>query len=130
MNSGCGSVLPFNSKTPASANTIAGSANRRVASSTSTDPGAATDCTRAAVFTASPATIPSPSAPRVTATSPVTTPARAANPAAPTSPPSTATASTSSNAARTARSLSPSCAVGVPHTAITASPMNFSTAPP
>ena len=40
------------------------------------------------------------------------------------------TASTSSSAARTARSASSSCATGVPQTAITASPMNFSTVPP
>ena len=35
-----------------------------------------------------------------------------------------------SSAARTARSASPSVATGVPHTAMTASPMNFSTTPP
>ena len=40
------------------------------------------------------------------------------------------TATTRSSAARTARSASSSCAVGAPHTAITASPMNFSTVPP
>ena len=40
------------------------------------------------------------------------------------------TASTSSSAARTARSASSSCAMGAPQTAITASPMNFSTVPP
>ena len=40
------------------------------------------------------------------------------------------TAATRSSAARTARSASSSCATGVPHTAITASPMNFSTVPP
>ena len=40
------------------------------------------------------------------------------------------TASTSSSAARTARSASSSCAIGAPQTAITASPMNFSTVPP
>ena len=39
-------------------------------------------------------------------------------------------AATSSSAARTARSASSSFATGVPHTAITASPMNFSTVPP
>ena len=44
--------------------------------------------------------------------------------------PSAATASTRSSAARTARSASSSCATGAPHTAITASPMNFSTVPP
>ena len=40
------------------------------------------------------------------------------------------TASTRSSAARTARSASSSWAIGVPHTAMTASPMNFSTVPP
>ena len=93
-------------------------------------PGSAAACTRDAVFTASPATIPSPTAPRVTATSPVTTPVRAAKPGTPNSPPSAATAATRSSAARTARSASPSAATGVPQTAITASPMNFSTTPP
>ena len=44
--------------------------------------------------------------------------------------PGVRTASTSSSAARTARSASSSCAVGAPQTAITASPMNFSTVPP
>ena len=82
------------------------------------------------MFTASPATIPSPAAPNVTATSPVTTPARAASPGTPASAPSCATAATRSSPARTARSASPSAATGVPHTAITASPMNFSTTPP
>ena len=66
----------------------------------------------------------------MTATSPVTTPARAAGPGTPASLPSSATALTRSSAARTARSASPSVATGVPHTAITASPMNFSTTPP
>ena len=44
--------------------------------------------------------------------------------------PSASTRSTISSAERTARSASSSCATGVPHTAITASPMNFSTVPP
>ena len=82
------------------------------------------------MFTASPATIPSPTAPSVTATSPVTTPARTASPGTPASAPSSPTAATRSSAVRTARSASPSAATGVPHTAITASPMNFSTTPP
>ena len=38
--------------------------------------------------------------------------------------------SRSSSAARTARSASSSCTVGTPKTAMTASPMNFSTVPP
>ena len=43
---------------------------------------------------------------------------------------SVGTAATSSSAARTARSASSSFATGAPQTAITASPMNFSTVPP
>ena len=39
-------------------------------------------------------------------------------------------ASRMSAAARTARSASSSCRVGIPNTAMTASPMNFSTVPP
>ena len=50
----------------------------RVVSSTQTWPGAAAVCTRAAVLTASPATMPCCSAPIVTATSPVTMPTRMA----------------------------------------------------
>ena len=61
----------------------------------------------------------------MTAVSPVSTPARAWIPE-----PRVGTASTSSSAALTARSASSSRVVGVPHTAITASPMNFSTVPP
>ena len=48
----------------------------RVASPTRTPPGGATDWSRAAVLTRSPVTIPWPSAPRVTAASPVRTPTR------------------------------------------------------
>jgi hypothetical protein len=126
----CGSALPFSARSPASANPIAPPASRCVGASTSTEPGSAAACTRDAVFTASPATIPSPTARSVTATSPVTTPARAARFTTPAPVPSSATAATRSSAARTARSASPSDAAGVPHTAITASPMNFSTTPP
>ena len=79
----------------------------------STVPGQATDCTREAVFTRSPATIPWPSAPTVTAASPVRTPARAVSPAAGLAR-SAATASTSSSAARTARSASSSGRPGRP----------------
>ena len=129
-HSRAGSALPFSTCSPASANPIALPASRCVGASTSTEPGSAAACTRDAVFTASPATIPSPIAPTVTATSPVTTPARAASPGTPAPAPSSATAAIRSSAARTARSASPSVAVGVPHTAITASPMNFSTTPP
>jgi uncharacterized protein (TIGR03032 family) len=88
-----------------------------------------TDCTREAVFTRSPTTMPSPGV--LTADAwPVTTPARARISGAPTSSPNAVTASTSSSPARTARSASSSRASGAPQTAITASPMNFSTVPP
>ena len=129
-HNGSGSALPFSACAPASANPITLSASRRVDRSTSTCPGPAAVCTRDAVFTASPATMPSPAAPSVTATSPVTTPHRAASPGTPAAAPSSATELTRSSAARAARSASPSAATGVPHTAITASPMNFSTTPP
>ncbi len=77
------------------------------------------------MFTRSPATIPWSREPSVTAASPLNTPARAW-----TSGPRARTASTSSRAARTARSGSSSRATGAPQTAMTASPMNFSTVPP
>jgi hypothetical protein len=48
----------------------------------------------------------------------------------PSSSPSAGTACVRASAARTERSASSSRATGVPHTAITASPMNFSTTPP
>jgi len=101
-----------------------------VPSPTSTVPGSAADWIREAVFTKSPATIPWPAAPRFTVASPVSTPARAWSPDAPTWIPSSEIASTTSSAARTDRSASSSFATGVPHTAITASPMNFSMIPP
>ena len=122
--------MPFSACSPASANPMARLASRCVVSSASTCPGPAAVWIRAAVLTASPATMPSPAAPRFTATVPVTTPARAARPGTSSSRPSWPTAPTRSRAARTARSASSSVAVGVPHTAITASPMNFSVTPP
>jgi hypothetical protein len=82
------------------------------------------------VLTVSPSTIPSPSFPTSTAALPVRTPARTRNEGIPTSSPSSVTAWVKESAARTARSASSSRATGVPHTAITASPMNFSTVPP
>jgi hypothetical protein len=100
-------------------------AEATVASSASTSPGAAADWSREAVFTMSPATIAWFPAPTVTAASPVTTPARAAR-----SCPMLSTPRTTSSAARTARWASSSWATGVPQTAMTASPMNFSTVPP
>ncbi|MEZ4597353.1 MAG: hypothetical protein R3C32_11350 [Chloroflexota bacterium] len=67
-----------------------------VASPTSTVPGVAADWRRDAVLTMSPATIPCPWAPMVTAASPVTRPARALTPGA-----NAGMAASSSSAART-----------------------------
>ena len=92
----------------------------------SRSPGQPTAC-RAAVLTTSPATIPSPSAGRastVTSASPVLTAMRIWSAGCSTAQ------SRIASAARTARSGSSSCAGGAPKTAITASPMNFSTVPP
>ena len=83
-------------------------------------PAAAACCNRAATFNASP--VASRSSVPVT-TSPVLTPIRP-------SIPSPANASRISTAARHARNASSSCTTGTPNTAITASPMNFSTEPP
>ena len=88
-----GSDLPFSSWAPASSYSIAASVARFVASPTKTLPGEAADCTRDAVFTRSPATMPWSLAPSVTAASPVSTPARARRFGAPASSPSAATAS-------------------------------------
>ena len=79
------------------------------------------------MLTTSPATMPSPSSGRastVTSASPVLTAMRTS------SLPSSAIPSRIASAARTARSGSSSCATGAPKTAMTASPMNFSTVPP
>ena len=81
------------------------------------------------MLTTSPATIPWPTAPTVIAASPLTTPARAIASAAQARS-EVVTAVTISSAARTARSASSSWAIGAPHIAMTASPMNFSTVPP
>ena len=124
------SFLPFKVSSPASSKAIAPEVARHVASSTSTVPGVAALWTREAELTVSPSTMPSATLPMVTATSPVTTPPRASSPSRPASRPSAGTNETISNAARTARSASSSFAVGAPQTAITASPMNFSTVPP
>ena len=125
-----GSALPLSTCSPTSVNEIAAALSNRVVSSTHTWPGVAADWTRDAVLTASPATMPWLVAPMVTATSPVTTPTRIARSGACRSAPMAAMDSTISRPARTARSASSSWAVGTPHTAITASPMNFSTVPP
>ncbi len=99
-HNGTGSVFPFNVCSPTAEKSIAARDRRHVPSSTSTASGFAAACTRAAVLTASPATMPSPVAPTVTATEPVTTPARAASPSTSAFRPSSEIASSSSKPAR------------------------------
>ncbi len=94
----------------------------------------AADCKRAAVLTTSPDAIPSPRAvraPSTTNASPVVIRRRARADRGPASRRSADRSRRGSPiAARTARSGSSSCATGAPNSAITASPMNFSTVPP
>ena len=85
------------------------------------------------MFTTSPATSPSPCsgrAPSATTASPDSTPTRTAKLSSASSWFRSAIASKMRKPARTARSGSSSWATGAPKTAITASPMNFSTVPP
>jgi hypothetical protein len=124
-HAGTGLTLPLRTWSPAASKTIALPAARKVASPTSTVDGGAAAWSRLAVLTMSPATIPWLVAPRVTAASPARMPTRTSIPG-----PRPRTASTRSRPARTARSASSSLATGAPQTAITASPMNFSTVPP
>lgn len=99
---------------------------------TSTPPGGATDCIREAVLTTSPATMacpPSRAAATSTSASPVATPTRNRNSVLPVGANRVSTRC-SSRPARTQRSASVSVAIGAPKSAITASPMYFSTTPP
>ena len=121
-----GSALPFASTGSASAKSTMCLVARYVVWSTMTPLTGAALCRRAAVLTTSPDAIPSPAsgrAPSETSASPVVIPTR-------TSRPSSSAKSRIARAARTARSGSSSWAVGAPKSAITASPMNFSTVPP
>ncbi len=77
-----GSAFPLSSRSPAAVYAIAASVARCVESPTRTVPGAAAAWMRDAVLTRSPVTMPWPSAPTVTAASPVSTPARSRRSAA------------------------------------------------
>ncbi len=128
-----GSALPFAARGAVASATTASRTASYVASPSSTSPGAAACSRRAATLTASPvASFWSP-APPPTITSPVLIPVRVrmTTPCSDSSSAlSAASRSPSSDAARTARSASSSRTAGMPKTAITASPMNFSTTPP
>ena len=132
-NARTGSRLPLSSRPPRSVNANARAA-RAVRSETSTSPDSAAACSRAATLTTSPVTIASPGAASSAArTEPVLTPTRTASstPWVRASRAFTWSRRRSiASPALTARSGSSSCATGTPNTAITASPMNFSTRPP
>ena len=96
-------------------------------------PGAAAVWSLAATLTASPTTIASPGPPVPTTTEPVLMPVLASSETPRSSSRRTfsrSSASRISAAARTARRASSSWTTGTPNTAITASPMYFSTVPP
>ena len=106
---------------------------RYVSSPTRIASSGASDWRRDAVFTTSPATIPSPSvgfASRETIASPVLTARRMCRSSSGSFAFMSAIPSRIAKAARTARSGSSPWTRGAPKTAITASPMNFSTVPP
>ncbi|MDQ2909565.1 MAG: hypothetical protein M3R39_00840 [Actinomycetota bacterium] len=117
---GTGSDFPFSTSGSNASTSTASRTSENVSAPSSTSPGCAACSSRAATLTASP--VASRSSVPVT-TSPVLTPIRACTP-------SSGSASRISTAARTARNASSSCNTGTPNTAITASPMNFSTVPP
>ena len=116
---GTGAAFPFSSRCSTVPTSTPAATRPSVSSPIRISPGAAACSSRAATFTASP--VASRSAVPVT-TSPVFTPIR------PTIP-SSGHDSRISMAALHALSASSSCESGTPNTAITASPMNFSTVP-
>ena len=123
---GRGAALPLASSGSTASATTALRTSRQVGSPISRPPGSAADCSREAVFMASPTT--GASSPDRT-TSPVVIPIRAARRIGKLSF-SVSSRSCISIAARTARSPSSSWASGTPNMATTASPMNFCTRPP
>ncbi len=126
-HTGTGSRLPFAVTGGPGRYSITPRVARKVRSPTRIPFTGAAACSRAAVFTTSPTAIPSPStgrAPSSTSASPVLTASRTWIRSSP------RTQSRIASAASTARSGSSSRAAGAPNSAITASPMNFSTVPP
>jgi hypothetical protein len=117
---GTGSPFPLSESGASSSTSIASRVRRNVVPPMRMSSGAAACSRRAATLTASP--VASRSVVPVT-TSPVMRPIRPRHPIS-------GKASRISRAARTARNASSSCTTGTPKTAITASPMNFSTDPP
>ena len=125
-----GSAFPFASTGGRASYSTAWRVARCVSLPTTSRPAGAAACSRAAVLTTSPIAKASPASgrPIVTSASPVFTAARAASIGPLPRKPSTAVSTR--RPARTARSASSPWASGAPKTAITASPMNFSSRPP
>ena len=129
---GTGSLLPFSSSGGTGSTTTESRTRSSVRSPIRISSGGAVCSRRAATLTASPLTKPSPREGSPVITSPVLTPVRACSRTPQRSSSwslSSARVLRISAAARTARSASSSRTVGVPKTAMTASPMNFSIAP-
>ncbi len=126
------STFPFTPSGSSGSASTASRTSRYVPSPIRISSGPAACSSRAATLTASPAASV-PWARSATTTSPVLTPVRTwmSTPCAVRSSSfSPSSASPISAAARTARSASSSRILGTPNTAMTASPMNFSTVPP
>ena len=137
VNAVTGSNFPFSSNARSALHANRSTTTCCVACPTSTEPGWACDCRRAATFTASPSAAnstrsPAPIAPVMTG--PVLMPIRTLRASTPhpsaTSRPNVAMSSTMRRPARTARSASSSCAVGAPKSARTPSPARSFTVPP
>ena len=104
-----------------------------VSSPSRISPGCAACSIRFATLTASPVTKPWPDDESPATTSPVLMPIRISSRVAQLASSSALSSESRARiaaAARTARSASSSCNVGAPKTAMTSSPMNFSTVPP
>ena len=130
-----GSLFPFASIGSTASATNVSPTTLYVFAPSSTSPGAAACSNRAATLTASPVASRWSAAESTppTTTSPVLTPVRVVicTPCSRSSSSfSRSSAARSSSTARTARAASSSRTTGTPNTAITASPMNFSTVPP
>ena len=123
-HAGTGDALPLRTCSPAGSNAMALVGRAFLPRPRAHLWGGATDCSLLAVLTRSPATMPSPVAPIVTAASPVKTPARAEIPR------DSLTDVDEAQRGAHCRSASFSRATGAPQIAMTASPMNFSIVPP
>src|SRR5262245_897416 len=132
-NAGTASVLPFSASGSMGSTVTASRTRSRVTAPIRISPGSAACSRRAATLTVSPVTNDWPDEGSPAMTSPVLTPVRICSRAPQSRSSSVFSTSRRSRiceAARTARSASSSCTVGTPNTAMTASPMNFSTVPP